>query len=811
MTVRLFAAVIIVGGLVLAGCSAPSLPAPARTPQPALASLNGATGVALASTTPSATAIASPTAAPLTALRPSPTLPTQAPQPLPPATAGTTPAVPPTPGPDTGTGFRAWAVAPDGQFYLLQSSGTVRRYSPDLSHFVDLSGPLFAGRDPGSAHMAINDQLLILSSESLTRTLVLERGSFAPRGELNRAGPVALDETRRLFILAENTVWAYGLSDISAAPLPVTEWPSGPFTPRPQDLAVDEVGGQLLVTLHDISASPPHQQEWLRAYSLDSLQPLSAFPGQPGALTRPSIGGDAIVAGMSALNGFLGSKVAVFDQQGREVRAAQPFTGTPVIDPAGEWIYVLGERGTWILRASDLSVTAMDPYAGNAPVNLLLSPDGSRLYTVGDSYLGVQDTAALRQAGIAPLRGPLPPSWFDAGQTEFFRPRFYTVPSSPETAYVQVGGYGETWRSRDGGATWQLLPGLVYPNFHYATQLSISSDFAHDQALVATTFSPPTFIRSTDGGDTWSAWEPPVAFVSERDGNREIYTADRGEPGGGLALNLVRRTYDPAADENPAWSPGWARIAFQSNRSGNWDIFTIRADCDPGTTDASAACDLQQLSDDPADDMLPAWSPDGRWIAFVSTRGGKADIYLVPAGGGRAQRVTTSPNGAGRPAWLPDSQHLLYTATSANGSNDIAMGRIVEGSDRTLSMAEPQPAVSSPADERDAVAGREFFVYLSNEAGYPRTYLRYNYEGASSFPITVGTEAEGHPAVLGDASNTLLVTLVRNGQTGIYRASSNGYEVFVAGETFNGQPAAGPVPWQPAADSSWERLKAWQR
>ena len=35
--------------------------------------------------------------------------------------------------------------------------------------------------------------------------------------------------------------------------------------------------------------------------------------------------------------------------------------------------------------------------------------------------------------------------------------------------------------------------------------------------------------RSTDGGDTWAAWQPPIAFTSDRDGNREIYTTDRPE------------------------------------------------------------------------------------------------------------------------------------------------------------------------------------------------------------------------------------------------------------------------------------------
>jgi len=94
------------------------------------------------------------------------------------------------------------------------------------------------------------------------------------------------------------------------------------------------------------------------------------------------------------------------------------------------------------------------------------------------------------------------------------------------------------------------------------------------------------FRRSTDSGKTWTPRTPRLAFVSERTGNREIYTAN--EQGN----NLQRVTGNPAADENPAWSPAWTRLAFQSNRSGNWDIFSLKAECTP----AQAECDLHQQS-----------------------------------------------------------------------------------------------------------------------------------------------------------------------------------------------------------------------
>jgi dipeptidyl aminopeptidase/acylaminoacyl peptidase len=310
-------------------------------------------------------------------------------------------------------------------------------------------------------------------------------------------------------------------------------------------------------------------------------------------------------------------------------------------------------------------------------------------------------------------------------------------------------------------------------------------------------------FRSTDAGDTWQDWTPPVALTSDRDGNREIYTTDRPQATG-AARGLQSRTADPGADENPAWSPAWTYLAFQSDRDGNWDIFTIRADCEPAGTGSDASCDLRQLTDDPSDDMLPAWSPDGRSIAFVSTRDGNPEIYIMDTEGGRVRRLTDHPSGDWRPAWLPDSRALLFVSDRA-GSNDIYRLEVPE--ETTAQLAAPAPVIASPADERDPAVARDYVVFLSDREQTMRTYRLYlSYDAASVFAVTTGGQSEAHPAPLDDAAGDILVSLPDADPPGIYLASYSGYAPFIVGAGFNGHPAGGPVLWLPDADGSYQRL-----
>jgi TolB protein len=140
-----------------------------------------------------------------------------------------------------------------------------------------------------------------------------------------------------------------------------------------------------------------------------------------------------------------------------------------------------------------------------------------------------------------------------------------------------------------------------------------------------------------------------LVFVSTRDGDYAIFGVDAG----GREWRLTKEKGDPSSVEGlffqgqPAWSPDGASIAFVSRRDRRSHVYVMRAD---GTH-------TSRLTSGAADDSRPAWSPDGRRIAF--SRDGQ--LWLVPAHGGNAHRLTHAPGGTDDdPVWSPSGKLIAY-------------------------------------------------------------------------------------------------------------------------------------------------------
>ncbi|MFN2442934.1 MAG: hypothetical protein ABR517_09640 [Thermoanaerobaculia bacterium] len=138
-----------------------------------------------------------------------------------------------------------------------------------------------------------------------------------------------------------------------------------------------------------------------------------------------------------------------------------------------------------------------------------------------------------------------------------------------------------------------------------------------------------------------------IAFVSEQDGNSEIYVVNVDGTG------LQRLTDHPGRDLSPAWSPDGTRIAFASNRAGESDIYVMDAD---GSN--------LVLRTDPGNSDDPAWSADGKSIVFSSLRDGQWGLYVMSVDGDwrNPARVGFERGWNGHPAWSPDGKRIAFVS-----------------------------------------------------------------------------------------------------------------------------------------------------
>ena len=111
----------------------------------------------------------------------------------------------------------------------------------------------------------------------------------------------------------------------------------------------------------------------------------------------------------------------------------------------------------------------------------------------------------------------------------------------------------------------------------------------------------------------------------------------------------VQITSTIGAEDFPAWSPDGRHLAFQSERTGNLDIWTL--DIETGEM-------VNRTADHNGEDRYPSWSPDGSSIAFWSDRDDRA-LWIMPARGGEPRRVVDA-GAKGPPHWSSDGETLTF-------------------------------------------------------------------------------------------------------------------------------------------------------
>ena len=155
----------------------------------------------------------------------------------------------------------------------------------------------------------------------------------------------------------------------------------------------------------------------------------------------------------------------------------------------------------------------------------------------------------------------------------------------------------------------------------------------------------------TCGKDYDAVWSPDsqkLLFISERDGNKEIYTVGKDDVGGLCDQKEERSKTIPLrlteSDEDEydiSWSPDGKRILYVSERDGNAEIYIMEESGNKKT----------RLTFNDVRDHQPTWSPDGKRIAFVSEQDGDSDIFTMNDSGGDQTRITNNDQEDVEPRW----------------------------------------------------------------------------------------------------------------------------------------------------------------
>jgi Tol biopolymer transport system component len=178
-----------------------------------------------------------------------------------------------------------------------------------------------------------------------------------------------------------------------------------------------------------------------------------------------------------------------------------------------------------------------------------------------------------------------------------------------------------------------------------------------------------------------------VAFAATRSNQLDLWLWDPG------ASSMRRLTDDAFVEGEPAWTPDGKHLAYTGNR--NATKFSVLRDL--FLRDLKTGED-RLLTRGGGIHRSPAFSPDGKQLAFVSDRGGVANLWVKELESGTVRRVTDLPGEALSVAWDRDGKRLAYGALQA-GLHDVFI--------RDLDTKNPEPALETLPEEPVRLASNE--------------------------------------------------------------------------------------------------------
>jgi dipeptidyl aminopeptidase/acylaminoacyl peptidase len=295
--------------------------------------------------------------------------------------------------------------------------------------------------------------------------------------------------------------------------------------------------------------------------------------------------------------------------------------------------------------------------------------------------------AAASLAGVVPAHAAFPG---ENGRIAFYRDfdtqdrRLFTMnpDGSGLSEVFQGSGSSPGWSADGERIALQFCPNINLPSCGIWT---MNGDGSDPLQLTSSRF---------DGtGDVGPSWSPAGTRIAFTRGNRSC-----GDPACGGDIHVMNAdgsgitniTNHPAEDQDPAWSPDGELIAFRSDRGGDEEIYTMRPD----------GSEIRRLTDAAASgsrfDAAPNWSPDGAKLVFARSGdfpGIDIEVFTVTRDGSEETRITFDPRLNLEPAWSPDgSKIVMYSAALFELRYDIEVIN-ADGSGNTRITSGPEQDV----------------------------------------------------------------------------------------------------------------------
>jgi TolB protein len=170
-------------------------------------------------------------------------------------------------------------------------------------------------------------------------------------------------------------------------------------------------------------------------------------------------------------------------------------------------------------------------------------------------------------------------------------------------------------------------------------------------------------LTKGNNGQNWlPVWSPDgtrIAFASTRGGNEDIFVMNRD------GSNVRRITNNAGADGSPTWAPSGTQIAFRSDRSGAPEIYIMDVD----------GLNQRQLTHEGYADR-PTWSPPPyNEIAYTARTGPGNDIKIIDVSSREVHRLTFGEGTNESPAFSPNGRHIAFSSTRSGKTQIFTMAR----------------------------------------------------------------------------------------------------------------------------------------